>query len=712
MGLYGQEPLLEELLPRLVGLRVERKPRLVRQEHRDDLPVVLLTGQHGAGKTAALDAVRESYGGLIPLARIDLPELCETVDWHQGGEPDPHVQLPNTSGVVEVLERLAAGLATPVPGYRTPHFPRLLPGLFAVSSWRLGFQSQRALAADRFSRLLPLVTSGSGERGEAWVAGVTEQLSNASDGQGLEPVVRLIVEQYAHRHMHGHERESVFAWYRQRPQAVSEEHGNPLVRLCLDFHQGGDLLAPVEETLVAALLEDLTEHYSGWWKRVNRVPRPLALLDDVHTEVGQVFLDRLLEHRRRQAEDQGGDPLVVLGTHLGEGEERFPHAGRREMRELAHGTAWERNGSDRPSAGVLRVPLPALEPGDLLTMLQRTARPSHAQLRTVIYRLTGGHPQAGRMLCDAVVASSDEHSVEPHELLDLHTGEPGTGEAEDAERTVGEHLLERLLPTLPTRHHLMALSLARDRVAAEALAAEGLMGEAPGGATGVIDAELARVVEAARYLEREQWTRPRGEHWNPAPSFVADPMLHALLVHETRRGSPTAETGRQWGDLHDFLRRYHEQRGESGDEIEALRHTLALGYAQGVVLRLTQLFCEDDGDARDFLAAMRHVATAPHPPVSEEWRDERVETARGLSDHRQPSASDVQRSVNRLLHALWYLEDPVREPLREVCSGVGTELDFLSLRHASGYTVLNSAAVSWPTAAWQGQRPYPVEGLD
>ncbi|MBA0053885.1 ATP-binding protein [Streptomyces sp. AJS327] len=712
MELYGQEPLLGELVPRLVGLTSSDRPRLVRQEHRDDPPVVVLTGQHGAGKTAALDAVQRHYTELLPLARVDLADPRAA-----GGEG--MAAQPNTSGVVEVLERIAVGLARPVPGYRPCRFPRLLAGLFAVSSWRRGDQGQRAVAASRIGALLPLADhpgQGGEEEGEEWVAAIGGQLvanSGAALGEDdLEPVARLVVEEYVRRHAGSGGGEPVRAWYRARPQAAVEEQGDPLVRLCLDFHQGGDLLPPVEQTLVAALLEDLVDGYRGWWKRINRVPRPLVLLDDAHTTTGAAFLERLLEHRQSSATSGGTDPLIVLASLLGDGAEHYPHASRGELAELAHGTGWERRSPDKPSAGVLTLPLPALSSGDLLSMLQRTSRPGHAQLCTVVHRLTGGHPLSGRMLCEAVVAASADRSVEPEELFDLRTGGEGDGgaEEENGAAPVAERLLRRLVPVLPTRHHLMVLALARDREAAEALVAEGLTGEAPGGGTGIVDAERSRVLEAARYLEREWWTPPRGTPYAPAPSFVADPLLYALLVHETRRRSPEEQTGRQWGDLHDFLRRYHEQRGAPGDEVDALRHTLALGYAQGVVLELTRMFTEQE-DVRGFLAALRHVASAPHPP-SGEWRDERTDIARGSCDHRQPSADDVQRSVNRLLHALWFLDDPVREPLRELCSGIGTELDFLSLRHASGHPVLNAAASSWPTAAWEGRRPYPVEGLD
>ncbi|NGO67988.1 ATP-binding protein [Streptomyces boncukensis] len=730
MALYGRGPLLRGLLPRLTGLETGAKPRLVRTEHPRDLPVVLATGGHGAGKTAVLDAVRDAYADALPLARVDLAELAEPA-WSGGpagsaglagaaalaGSGAPGAPPSNTSGVVEVLVRLATGLAAPVPGYRRLRFPRLLPGLFAVSSWRRGHGEQRALATARFGALLPLADGGEGVSGEEWAERISARLAGAAAEEDVEPVAELVVGEYAGRHLGGKERDAVAAWYAER--SPGQQQGDPLVRLCLDFHQGGDLQAPVEQTLVAALLDDLEAHWSGWWMRVNRKPRPLALLDDAHTAAGRAFLARVLEHRC----DGATDPLVVVATGLGGAQEAYPAAVRRPLAELAHGSGWERReGHERhtpegPSAGVLSVPLPPLAPADVRALLQRTPRPVHARLQTVLYRLTGGHPQGSALLCDAVVAASAardlQQPVRPDEVLDL--------EAEDS-TPAGELLVQRLLPELPLRYHLMVLALARDRQAAEALATgalparptaggpgDGADGGDDGGDDGGADAERAQVAEAARYLEREQWTPDPGGPLQPAPSFVAHPFLHTLLVHELRRDSPHAEPGRKWDDLHALLCAHHEERGPEG-EPDVLRHLLARGEVWEVVERLARALTEGD-DARGWLAALRHLVTAPHPPP-DQWQDERPPTALGSLDHRHPGADGVRRSVNRLLHALWYLDDPLREPMPELCTAIGKELGYLAPRHASGFTVLDAAGAAWAAAARDGIRPYPIDGLD
>lgn len=184
---------------------------------------------------------------------------------------------------------------------------------------------------------------------------------------------------------------------------------------------------------------------------------------------------------------------------------------------------------------------------------------------------------------------------------------------------------------------------------------------------------------------------------------MTDPFLRALLVHEARRVCAVAEPGRRWADLHGVLKEHHRERG-AGHEPDVLRHTLALGDAEPVVGALTEYF--GDWPADRWLNALPYVAAAPRPP-SEEWTDDRVEIARGAHDLRYADADDIHRSVNRLLHALWYLSETYAEPLDDLYDDIGSELAFLSMRHTSGRAVLNEAARSWP-AAVREHRPWPT----
>lgn len=292
----------------------------------------------------------------------------------------------------------------------------------------------------------------------------------------------------------------------------------------------------------------------------------------------------------------------------------------------------------------------------------------HPGLPSALHRLTGGHPLGGHLLCEAVTQASAHRSLDPEQLLDLRTA---------SDRPVTEQLLEELVPPPQIRDLLVWLSPARDREAAQALAA----GEAGRGA------EPFPAVGAARYLEDELWG---GAANRP---FVADPFLRTLLLHELRRGAEAAEEpGRRWREVHTALRDHHAGQGEEG-EPDVLRHTLACGDADRVVAGLTAHF--ETWEARRWLEALRYACGAPHPPRSD-WQDLRRETARGDRDRELADATEVRRSVNRLLHGLWYAIDAVTDPDAELARDVGRELAFLAMWHPTGHAVLNRAAQEWP----------------
>ncbi|WP_431045408.1 ATP-binding protein [Streptomyces sp. P1-3] len=673
MRLYARDPILRALVPRLLGLAYDKR-NLVAQEHRDDLPVVLLTGRHGMGKTAVLDALETAYRGRVPLGRADSAEV-DPARW-------AGFAVSNTSPVLELLEQLVCELAAVVPGTSRLRFPRLLPGLFAISSWHRGNEHEQRLARDRIARLIAACGLEKGDErtdtGMDWMSDVSERLADTDQQYGLEPVAAAVIQQYFSRHTRTRAGRAVREWYHERSAGTADGEA-ALIRLSLRFHQGGAFRHAVERLLTSALIEDVSDAY-GRWQRMNRTPKPLILLDNVHTAAGRRVLDLILEHRAGRGSDDP-DPLVVVATRLGGGADLYPDASHSELPELSVASGWERTAPGSPSAGLLTVPLAPLSLDDLLMMLDRAEGPLHRRLPSALHTLARGHPLGSGLLCDAIVHTNAQRPVLPEDLLDLCTAEG---------RSVTERLLAQLIPPPQLRDHLALLSLARDRDAAEALAA----------AYAVSGADPLPVAAAARYLEEEQWTdRPDevgtpGHECRGTSPFAPDPFLHALLVHAARNGSAAAGPGRRWSDLHRILREHHTALG-AGDSADILRHTLAAGDARPVVIQLTAHFA--DGDADRWLRTLRHVATAPHPPRAE-WTDHRLEIARGDHDHRYAEADDVRRSVNRLLHGLWYLCETYAEPFADICDGIGSELAFLSMRHTSGRAALNQASRTWPTS--------------
>ncbi|WP_030668048.1 hypothetical protein [Streptomyces sp. NRRL B-1347] len=710
--LYARDPLLHHLVPRLTGLAYGERAR-VPWEYDKDLPLVLLTGRHGTGRTAVLAALERHYAGRLPLARVDTAAQ---------------------DLVVELLEELVCSLAPDV----SRRFPLLLPGLVAVYGGYTGGRAERARAIARIARLLlacqlesgpePAVAqkwdtrvrarlAGSGDAGSG-AAGSRAAASGGSGSGGsgsgaaaagadAHAVVRAVLAEYFERYTRARGAAPLRQWYQDRYAETPESRGaapeghegqggqgghgglEGLARLADWFHRGGDYRLAAEQTLVHAFLEDVAASRTRW-QRLNRDPRPLALLDNTHSPAGARLVELVLEYRARPGAARH-DPLVVVATRLGDAPPDATDALHRELPDLVTTTGWRRTGH-APSAGLVVVELTPLSRDDVLLMLDAASAPLHPYLASALHTLTGGHPLASRVLCDAVLEHASRAApatapLAPRELLDLTTRDG---------RPVSEAILERLLPSPHQRARLVPLSLARDSTAAQALAAH-LRLEGP---------EQLPANAAADYLEAEHWQRDTPQD----RPLAADPLLHTLLVHEARRTSRGTESRRGWQEMHGFLRRHHTTRGEDS-EADALRHTLAAGDAKTVVAALSEEFQaeQDRLSALRWLACLRYAATAPAPPAAD-WDDDRAAMAAGAHDDRYRDIDEIDRCINRLLHGLWYLSDATAEPEADLCDDIGAELGFLSLRHQTWRAVLSQAARTWPAAA-RDKRPLPLPEL-
>ncbi|MGW6056013.1 ATP-binding protein [Streptomyces sp. NPDC055189] len=711
--LYGRETLVGSLIPSLTGLAYDERARRKR-EFGDDVPVVLLTGQHGLGRSAVLDGLARQYHKRLPLAhvRVVTPGASVAVPVVPAGAGG--VPAAPAAEFVQVLERIVCALA---PGFGL--FPVLLPGLFAVSGWFAGDADGRDAVCARHARLLIAcgLLAGSerdvarqwSERVEASVtdaAGAAAAGTAVEDDDGSQPVTAAILRELQSLRGLAPARN----WYRQRHTTPDGDTGKPdaLLELGRRFHRGGDYQHAVENTLMASFLEEVATAY-GLVRYLNREPWPLILLDEAHAPAGQRFLNLLLEHRA-VARRPHRDRITVVATRLGDvPQEEAPQAVRRELADLvpAGGGArrkqaaaiWQRNGHD-PSAGLLVVPLTPLGRDEVLSMLDRaSARLLHPHLASALHSLTGGHPAASTVLCEAVVhAARQNRTVTPRDLLDLPTAQG---------RPVTQVLLEDLLPDRRQRDRLLVLCLARDNATAEALA-ENLRLDGP---------EQLPANAAAQYLVERQW-----QQYVPAEApLVESRLLQSLLVHESRRTSPPPDDPHSWQQIHRFLYLHHVQHS-ANEEGDALRHSLAAGNAGRVVEMLADEFGAEEAEqsVQHWLQCLRDCATAPTPPSAsaasspdsdEEaagWTDHRVEIALGEHAARYTHLDEAGRCINRLLHALWYLSEPYADAAIDpdaetLCQAVGDELGFLSRRHRAWYAALGRAARDWPAAARKRQ---------
>ncbi|MFC8128071.1 ATP-binding protein [Streptomyces sp. NPDC057302] len=701
------------LIPSLTGLAYEERARRKR-EFGDDVPVVLLTGQHGLGRSAVLDGLARHYHKRLPLAHVRVVVPGESAAVPVVPAEPGSVHAARAADFVQVLERIVCALA---PGLGL--FPVLVPGLFAVSGWSVDDADGRDAVCARHARLLiacGLLAGGERDVARQWserveasvaeAAGATAAGIEVQDDDGSQPVTAAILRELQSLRVLAAAR----TWYGRRHTTPDGATGKPdaLLELGRRFHRGGDYRNAVENTLMAAFLEEVAGAY-GLVRHLNREPWPLILLDEAHAPAGQRFLDLLLEHRatvRRPYRDR----ITVVATRLGDvPHEEAPQAVRRELTDLLPtvggarrkqaAAIWQRTGHD-PSAGLLVVPLTPLGRDDVLSMLDRaSARLLHPHLASALHSLTGGHPAAGTLLCDAVVhAARQNRTVAPRDLLDLPTPQG---------RPVTQVLLEDLLPDRRQRDRLLVLCLARDNATAEALA-EDLRLDGP---------EQLPANAAAQYLVERQWQQSV-----PVEGpLVESRLLQALLVHEARRTSPPPDDPHSWHEIHRFLHRYHVQRSAMG-EADALRHNLAAGNAAGVVEMLADEFGAEEAvqSVEHWLKCLRHCATAPTPPPRNApdavnphedtggWIDHRVEIALGEHAARFAHLDEAGRSINRLLHALWYLSEPYADAAIDtdaetLCQAVGDELGYLSRRHHTWYAALGRAARDWPVAARKRQ---------
>jgi hypothetical protein len=413
---------------------------------------------------------------------------------------------------------------------------------------------------------------------------------------------------------------------------------------------------------------------------MNRVAFPLALLDNIHAHpAGTQFLRLVLASRVRRADD----PLVIVATGPEDRLARLAvkNPGDDLMPPVPDG--WL-------EAHLRTTRLTRLGQGDVLSMLSEAdERRLAPDLTHLIHRLTGGLPLAVDAITRAVAFAApadgprDRAAVDSGSIPDLIVPAP-----DDHPRENGtSYILNRLIPDKRWRKRLVTLAPARD---------------AEPEAQDLVDRYLAAGDGGITVDQAEEFLRANG--WESGPShFVGDPLLRFLLFHQLHRPEtrPTsAEVHTALCDLYDLVGT--GQRGEA--EPVQLYHHLALGDAAYVVGRLHSTFT--GSDAASWLDVLCDIACAPQAQRPDQRR------AVALGDADDDTKDDIYRSVNRLLHAAWFLTDPLVAPDDEVIEQLGGELNFLARRHPTGKRVLSTAGRTGPArfSAWQQTCSPPTQG--
>ncbi|MGW7409326.1 hypothetical protein ACWGI9_37495 [Streptomyces sp. NPDC054833] len=679
--LHGRGALFDTdpagLAPRLVGLRPYQH-RAHPFEHPAEPPFVMLTGARGLGKSAVLGELREAYKGHTPVALVDCADA-------QFAGPPADRPAESWSPVAQALLVIAEQLAEPVTGAGRITFPRLMSGLVAVAAGGWSDADSERIRRE-VERILLLNESGSWISGFAgrWAGKVAAKVVAAATGSGpflsgaIEATLESVAEGFASRR---HQKASV--WYRTYPNAGGHAQRG-LILLSGHFRAGGTSREHAERHLVRALLADLTEAYAGVLPRMQRLGRPLVLIDNAQVAPGPGLMEAVLRDRSEGMTDQ----VAFIGALRGDGRESLRNAVRHALPEVARRSDWTPDAAV-PSSRALLVSLPPLTPDDTLHIVGAVCdeTPVPPQLPHATHRLTGGNPLGIVLLAE----SAAQNLPQAASLGELLTADVRLHEDHAGSPTYLE-LLDRLVPA-DRLDELTVLAAAHDHDSACALAAVLLPDD-----FGPAD---------VRALQ----TRLAQEGLPGAPGqFVGDPFVRTLLLLRLHLREP--DHG-QWRTAHETLIAHYEQATEPTDAFR-LHHELALGITESAVAQLRDTF--HSLDTRAWLRTLRFVASAPYFHAHDaEGRDfggrgdRRAAVALGRTDAAQdvPEGVDavLHLRIRRLLHAVWQLADPLVLPDPRVCDRLRFELEQLSNLRPAGNALLWRASRDWPAAALAGRSP-------
>ncbi|MEU8716834.1 hypothetical protein [Streptomyces sp. NPDC048663] len=673
-ALFDVEPA--GLIPRIVGLRPYQH-RAHPPEHPGELPFVVLTGARGLGKSAVLGELRDAYQGHTPVALADCAEA-------QFAAPPTERPAESWSPLGQLLLVVAEQLAEPVTGAGRITFPRLMSGLVAVAAGGWGDADSERIRRE-VERILLLNESGSWISGLAgrWAGKVAAKVVAAATGTGplvsgaIEATLESVAEGFTSRR---HQKASV--WYRTYPNAGGHAQRG-LILLSGHFRAGGTSREHAERYLVRALLADLAEAYAGVLPRMQRLGRPLVLIDNAQAGPGPGLLDAVLKDRADGITDQ----VAFVAGLRGDGRELLRNGVRRELAEVARHTEWAPDAA-APSSRALLVALPPLSPDDTLHLV---AAPAVPQLPHAVHRLTGGNPLGTTVLAEAAAQHPDRAGT----LADLLTAEVRLTEDGPAAPAYAQ-LLDRLVPE-DRLDELTVLAAAHDYGSACALA-EALLPDdfGPSGVRALQDL-LAEEGMPVRYGQ-----------------FVGDRFVRTLLL--LRLHLRDGDHG-DWRTVHETLIGFYTGDWPAGFRLHL---QLALGETDQAVAHLRDTFLTVETPV--WLRTLRFLASAPYFHAHDtEGRDSagqgdrRAAVALGRTDarHPVPEGADpvLHLRVRRLLHALWYLTDPLVVPDAKVGDRLRFELEQLSNLRPADNALLWQASRAWPTAALAG-RPPRADGDD
>ncbi|MFH8346349.1 ATP-binding protein [Streptomyces sp. NPDC018045] len=610
--------------------------RLVRDrgEHTRH-PVLLLLGPRGSGKTALAGRL-ETWGRRAPLAALDLAALDD-------GAHHP----------VDVLARIAFQLNA-----RRPDYPPLALPSFAVLLMALSAEADPESRDAALGQMREALRTGRAE--DHSLAVLRELVASVGVPMGLPgwsaAVVPLIQGWQRVRVWWGvHRRLGRVPHGGSRPQVPADA----LVELNQHFRHGTAAQRErAESVLLQAFLADLQGAYTRHGGDRTRTLRCLVLLDNADSELGDAFLQALVE--ARAAGPERPDPLVVVA-----GARRAPDV----LRQLEQGpqqlggylSCWQppeqEDGPEsfvprtvaRPGGGA-RLEVAQLrrldraevqeQAGPYVKRMPQTALAGRthpvAWLGRTVHELTRGHPAATRAVLDALEDFAPEVPCGRRLRMVL---------APEGPHSVADELLDLLLQDLP--RELVEGALPR-------AAAAVTLGQAASAT------DLWRQADSPPRLLRELAHDDRHAEritFDGQPHSALPDLVRRLLLGRLSLAAASADGRAPWDRTHEILR----DAAESG-RVGAY-HRLAGGDVQGTADYLHDRFldvCEGGGSARAWCAELSWIQRAPR-----RWEADAAARSAGAEfQHRlarAPSPPD-RLMVTRLLVAGWITTHPASDP--------------------------------------------------
>ncbi|AJF63803.1 hypothetical protein [Streptomyces vietnamensis] len=634
--------------------------------------MVECAGGRLTGKTALLRELEDRYAERLPQAYVDLDKR----DFGQPGllPPPPDEVVPNASRISDLLFLLLYELRQRPKKFGTGiAFPRLTQGLLAVTNWQAagpaGLESSMRNLVELLQASQPDVDAR-----RARVLRAVERLGPAA--AELVPAAGTLVSELiglvAPEVLGPRANRDGLLWWEARGVRAQGDGYAQLTTLAMRFRvapgqpESTDGRRFAEKHLVAAFLEDIADHYT-LLRRMNRLPRPLLLLDNAHCELGVRFLGMLKEAWFvRAPRTRPGVVVTALAP-----EPAFPEpGGTAPSTRVVSGEFWRQDPAGTPADWVLGVSMAQLNREEVWELPGAEVLPS--DVSRVIHRFSAGRVGIARTLARAARHEWDAHgSVSCEQLLDL-------GAADGTDLPAYELLLRTLVSEEETDRALLAhFSPALDVDAATALRVTAPTSPSRGN-------RLADVAKLLAQAGPAEGARPGADG-----PFIADRPLRALLLHDLRvRATATTEAA-GWLGPHKAARDRYAPGPDQQVDDRALYHALASGESATVAGVLHDRLA--DGDAAAWLASLNLICAAPRPP--ENLPDPATTPCPACG----PDNGRVHTAVERLVQGLWAQSQPLAPPDSVTIARIERQLSILTeVTDGDAERIFGEAHATWP----------------